>query len=322
MIIIRYIAMFTNFALVSLLTLGIEILRQQEIDRVLEEAKEEERQMREFQKAEIKNSWDDAVAEKKKIAAKPEPFLDPLEAGPSAAQNFAGADPFRKDRIKEQKEQMRKWVQEQISEKSEIKTNANQADKAYSDMLNAVEQIRESADKEEKEMREYLKNEVKTSNAALKAARIERTMNEDADFKSLSPAEKAMAASLNLHDNEDIAMDANGRIVRKDQFRGYSAAQVRRIIQDNEALLAFKREKAANEGDDADVWLTQQALQQQAMEQAHAAEQEMRLKETEFNLQVLKQQIELQKQRREGARTGKFGAIEPGYFDKFGMGCR
>jgi hypothetical protein len=217
---------------------------------------------------------------------------------------------------------MRKWVQEQVAEKAETKSASDTGDRAYADMLVAVEQIREEADKEEKEMKEYLKNEVKTSNAALKAARTERLTNEDADFKALSPTEQGMAASLNLHDNEDIAMDEHGRIVRKDQFRGYNAAQIRRIIQDNEALLAYKRDKAASDDGDEDVWMTQQMLQQQAMEQAHHAEYQMRERETEFNLQVLKQQIELQKQRRESSKTGRFGSIESGYFDKFGQSCR
>jgi len=300
----------------------METLRQLEIDRILEEAKEEERLMREFQKAQIKQSWDDAIDGRKTEIANTNVYLDPLESGPSAAQNFAGADPFRKERIKAQKEQMRKWVQEQVAEKAETKSASDTGDRAYADMLVAVEQIREEADKEEKEMKEYLKNEVKTSNAALKAARTERLTNEDADFKALSPTEQGMAASLNLHDNEDIAMDEHGRIVRKDQFRGYNAAQIRRIIQDNEALLAYKRDKAASDDGDEDVWMTQQMLQQQAMEQAHHAEYQMRERETEFNLQVLKQQIELQKQRRESSKTGRFGSIESGYFDKFGQSCR
>ena len=96
-------------------------LRSLEIDRVIEEAKQEEEGMKRYLNAEVKRDWEAAIAHKQDLAKIKEPSLDPLKAGVSAAQNFAGADPHRKDRIKAQQEQMRSWVFEQVAEKESLR---------------------------------------------------------------------------------------------------------------------------------------------------------------------------------------------------------
>lgn len=300
----------------------MERLKFMEIERVLEHAKEEERLMREYQKAQLKESWDAMVIEHKREKAEPEVFLDPLKAGPSAAQSFAGSDPRKAERIKAQQEQMRRWIQEQVHEKAENQSKRNADAEAYSNMLNAVETIRDAADTEEKEMKAYLNKTVTDSNAALIAAKARRAIDSEASWNSLTPAQQAAAASIDLRENENLAMDENGRIARRDAFRGYSKAQIRHIIQENEDLLALKRNNASSEGDANGVWEKQQVLQQQAMEHANYMEKTMRESETQLNLEVLKQQIALQKQRRAESNKNRFGAINPGFFDQFGQDCR
>jgi len=300
----------------------LEHIKHMEIDRILEEAKQEEFQMRAYQQAEMKKSWNEAAAQRAALKAAPEPFLDPLLAGPSAAQSFAGSDPSRGDRTRAQKAQMLKWVQEQMQEKAEIKSKADVADESYSQMLKAVEQIRDAADKEEAEMKAYLENSVKEGNQTLIASKRQREINKDADWNALSRAEKAAASSINLRDNEEMAMNEFGRITRRDAFRGYTDAQKRRIIQENEEQLARQRAGANADAESDEVWLKQQQMQMQAMEQAHHAEHQMRESETKLNLEVLKQQIALQQQRRAASKTSRFGTISSGFFDQFGNDCR
>ena len=50
---------------------------------------------------------------------------------------------------------MRRWIQEQLNEKAEIQSHKDDGDAAYAQMLKAVEEIRDAADKEEKEMKGY-----------------------------------------------------------------------------------------------------------------------------------------------------------------------
>jgi hypothetical protein len=64
----------------------------------------------------------------------------------------------------------------------------------------------------------------------------------DKDWNNLSAEDKLKATSLNLF-NEDTsqALDENGRIIRKDMFKGFTAAQKKRFFQENEALLYQRR---------------------------------------------------------------------------------
>ena len=86
-------------------------LRNMEIERVVAESKLEEDAMKKYLNEDVKKDWETAIAYKQSLMKNKEPEPDPLKSGVSAAQNFAGADPFRKDRIKAQKEQMRNgWL--------------------------------------------------------------------------------------------------------------------------------------------------------------------------------------------------------------------
>ena len=299
-----------------------ERVRQMEIDMILEQTTEEERQMKAYLNEEVKKSWD-AMVELKASQNKPEVELDPLQSGVSAAQNFAGADPFRKERIRNQKAQMREWVQQQVLEKQAF-ADAEKADRnSYSSMLTAIAEVRDAADKEEKEMQQYLNDTVREENFRLSAAKKERMAQEARLWTDLPLEEKKAATSINLRDNEDIAMDENGRIVRKDQFRGYNAAQIRRIIEENEAFLADKRSQEASHANDDLNWAMQQSLQQQIMEQAQQEENELRKAEMMYNLDVINQQRRDQSNKAAMEKINRFGGIDKGsLFEKFGSTCR
>ena len=291
-----------------------ERMRQMEIDRLIEESNREEKEMKDYLHADIKADWDRAKAHKASQEEKDD--FDITKCGVSAAQNFAGADPFRKERIKSQKEQMRSWVFEQMAEKQMLKNNKESSEKAYADMMVAVEEIRDAADREEKEMEKFLNDSVKKENEAL----VKIHHQNEADYRAWM-REKS-ATSIDLKDNQDLSMDENGRIVRKDQFRGYNEAQIRRILQENEDLRAYNREMVAAHASDEGEWATQQLIQQQAMELANHNEQELRKMEAMRNLAVIKEQMAAQRQRSEFNKKDKFGSVEEGFFNKFGADCR
>jgi len=298
----------------------IERLRQMEIDRVLEAAAEEERQMREFNQQQIKRDWERSIDLKKSIVPEEDP--NPRYSGPSACQNFAGNDPNKAVRVRAQQEQMRSWIQEQVAEKSYLARLDKDSNKSYADMLRAIEDIRDVAEKEEADMRKYLQRTVKEQNDMLAANRNKRWADEKLSWSSLPNEIKNAATSLDLKDNQDLAIDETGRIVRKDMFRGFNDAQKRRIIQENEALLAQKRAAMEAERGSENQWLIQQMMTQAAMEQANIDQMRMRGEETMLNLEIIKRQKELQQQKKDASVKARFGGIEPGFFDKFGTNCR
>lgn len=136
-----------------------------EIERILAASMEEERLMKEFQMKQMKQSWAEN-AERKKFektqSAGPDFDLD--RAGPASLQKMSGEDENRYDRIKEQREQMKVWIQEQIAQKQYLKHLDQEDDLNYADMIKTIDEIREATEREEAEMRKYVIRTVKADN--------------------------------------------------------------------------------------------------------------------------------------------------------------
>lgn len=183
-------------------------IRQLEIERVLEAAAEEERMLKQFTANEVRRNWESAIEMKRNVV--PETVPDPLVSGASAAQNFAGNDPNKVERIRMQQEQMRRWVQEQVAEKAHLSQMDKESSKSYSDMLKAIEEIRDVAEKEEQDMRKYLMRSVKEQNDVLAASRHKRWNDEKLAWTSLPLELKAAATSIDLKEDQELAIDETG----------------------------------------------------------------------------------------------------------------
>ena len=183
-------------------------IRQMEIERVLEAAAEEERMLKQYTANEVKRNWEAAIERKKNVV--PETELDPAKSGASAAQNFAGNDPNKLQRVRLQQEQMRRWVQEQVAEKAYLQQIDKDSSKSYSDMLKAIEEIRDVAEKEEQDMRKYLMRSVKEQNDVSAASRSKRWNDEQLAWSSLPLEQKAAATSIDLKENQQLAIDETG----------------------------------------------------------------------------------------------------------------
>lgn len=136
-----------------------------EIERILAASMEEERQMKEFQMRQLKQSWADNAARKQMEKTQPPPpDFDLSNAGPASLQNMSGEDVDRYERIKKQREQMKEWIQQQIAEKEYSKRSEQEEDLNYAEMIKMIDEIRDATEKEEQEMRKYVINTVKADN--------------------------------------------------------------------------------------------------------------------------------------------------------------
>ncbi len=136
-----------------------------EIERILAQAMDEERQMKEFQMTQIRSDWERAVQLKRSKDAEPRGVdFDNANCGPAAALKFSGEDTNRFDRIRLQKEQMRKWIQEQVAEKAQLKHLRHEEEMSYADMIKAIDEIRANTEREEKELRQYIQHSTKDYN--------------------------------------------------------------------------------------------------------------------------------------------------------------
>lgn len=128
-----------------------------EIERILAQAMDEERRMKEFQMNQVRSDWERAIDYKKTKEAEPRgPDFDNANCGPASALRFFGEDTNRVDRLKQQKEQMRRWIQEQVAEKAQLKHLQHEDEMSYAEMLKAIDEIRANTEREEKELRQYI----------------------------------------------------------------------------------------------------------------------------------------------------------------------
>lgn len=207
-----------------------------EIERMLAASMEEERQMKEFQMNEMKKSWSQSIQYKRELASQPPPKdFDSENAGPAAALRFFGEDSNRANRLQQQKQQLQKWIQEQVAEKAHLRHLQREEDMSYAEMIKAIDDVREATEREEREMRKYIQDTVKQYNKELALRQQDRnhqrnTMDADA------------ATSLDLF-NEDkcTAMNPDGRIIRPDMFKGFTEEQRKRILLDNQQIIQDKK---------------------------------------------------------------------------------
>lgn len=127
---------------------------------------EEERQMKEFQMRQLKQSWEDQANKKQfEKTQQPPPDYNPEIAGPASLQYMSGEDTNREERTRRQREQMKEWIQQQIAEKQYTKQVEMEEELNYADMIKVIDEIRESTEREEQEMRKYVMGTVKSDNA-------------------------------------------------------------------------------------------------------------------------------------------------------------
>ena len=105
-------------------------------------------------------------------------------------------------------------------------------------------------------------------------------------------------------------------------FRGYTPAQRRKLLQENEYLREIKRQQAESERQLEQEWAQSQALQLRMMEQAVYEEEQLRKFQSQSTYETIRQQAELQVAKREQEKKERMGAISSEFFNNFGRSCR
>lgn len=282
---------------------------------------EEERQMKEFQLRQMRESWETEISRKKAESMKPKtPDFDPTNCGSSSLQKLEGEDPQREERLALQRKQMRDWIQEQIAEKNYIKQFDKEDELNYAELIKAIDEIREATEREEEEMRKYVTDTVKLENLELAKAQNARRAAQN----TISDENNgAIPTSLQVFDeDQDLAMDEHGRILRKDMFRGYTKAQKQRFFEENQQIMRENILAKKNKDDGDTEWAMQMAMATRAMEQAEYEEMRMRNKLKEEQLAYLRDQIVEQQRINEDRKRMGIGAIGNEFFENFGKDCR
>ena len=129
-------------------------LRNEEYDRILQAAADEEAYMRKLQDEEVRRTWDEQMAHKKQ----------PQVEEPPSDFAIGHEDPYAKERERAQKEQMARWAREQTLQDRQRKKHEKDEDMAYADMLRAIDDIRGRAEDEEAQMRKEMTRKLREDN--------------------------------------------------------------------------------------------------------------------------------------------------------------
>lgn len=144
-----------------MLITDIEGQRNAEIDYMLELAAQEEKEMRRKLSQDLKRDWDASTKYKKE--SKDIEKQSDLESAGNAMQ-FSGLDDLQGERSKAQKEQMLRWTQEARQEAAYKKAKEFDEERAYADMIAAIEEIRDANANQEDDMRKHLNHSIADDN--------------------------------------------------------------------------------------------------------------------------------------------------------------
>jgi len=294
-----------------------------ETERVLAASAEEEKMMRKFQMDEMKKSWNEEIHQRRVNSSFPETRLEPENCGMAAAQKFAGEDENKYARSLQQKEQMRKWIQEQMNEKANINAKDKNDNLEYGNLMRAINIHRANQEVEDQQMRNYSKQVVNEENAILAARQIDRKSADSRQWKERPLEEILKATSIDLHiDDSTSELDSPTGKIRKDAFRGYTAKQNRMFLQQNEVLIQEKERLRHIERQREFDWAMQERYVHKALEQGVIAEQYMRQQKIDQQVEVLKQQMEENERYRKWHTDDRKVGFSKEFFESFGKSAR
>lgn len=290
----------------------LERMKAKELNRIMEEAAEEERRLKEFTNDQLKRDWQAKIIEKKV----PE-VVRGNEYDVSSFQTFSGEDKNRSDRIIQQQRQMRNWVQEQVAEKAIQKYTEHEERMQYAELLKTIDRVREESEAEEKAMASMAKR--------IQVIENEKVINEKRDRIAKEKAEHAndtIGLVMDLSEDQAVAMDEHGRITNKAAFRGFTEGQRTKLLMENEALRQMNLQRQQADAQFNLDWATQQFHSSRAMEEAHQEEKYLRHMENEKHLKIIAGQQSAERERKMQHKADRFGSIGPGFFSDFGKSCR
>ena len=297
----------------------LEANRFDEISKVLEVVHQEEKILQQRQKQELIESWDRSESlkqqEEAKLAAKD--FCH-LKLGVSSMQDFDGEDNNVEDRLYKSRLQQAKWNEEKLAEIAAKKRQENeQADDDFA-LFKAIEKVQLDQENEEKAMRRAMLQDINRENSEL----AEQARNTERMRREVSIIEDKKACLPIVDENRENALKEDGRVRNRDAFKGYTPAQVRKILLDNENLKNMKREEEEQKNQMHSLWRVQQQISTKAMEESVQNEMMMREQQKREILASLEKQREEQTAQRSFEKKDRFGVATNDFFGRFGASCR
>jgi len=198
--------------------------------------------------------------------------------------------------------------------------------KQYSDYVLEEDNLRSALAVEENNAKMEKRKEIDRKNLQ-KAEEVRNNRKNDKMQEKKEKLEEVMNAISDpfLSEETDFSYKASnkdGCRFRPDHFKGFSKDQIKYIFVENSAVVAEKRKLESHAEEERKDWDNFQATVVDEMERAEHDRQLRVQHDNQIQAETLKIQTRELKLKQAQMRKDKFGAIEEGFFQKFGQSCR
>lgn len=289
-----------------------ERARNAEIDAYLAMVANDEAELRKQKAAQMRDEWD-AQIKQKTMLKKQGREAEKYSFHNDTPMIFAGDDPLHKERVQQQRDQMRRWTEEDLADKEARKKQERDEDMAQAQLNMAINEVRLQQQIEEDQLKREVTRMILSENnelGAFKAKLREEEYRRDMEDRNCT-----------LVLGKDAVTDEHGFVSNKDSFRGYTKGQQKQLLLENEELMRLKKERDEQERLDEENWYRESLRLQRVMAEVELENERVRAAYRDETQDFLRSQVEDAKNRKY-AETADRGKIEGDFFAKFGTSCR
>ena len=272
----------------------------------------------------MKKSLQEQVTHPKNNALRMDGPINLNVCGPSSVQCLSGEDPEYIRRKKAQQEQVQYWCAEDTLEKKRASEEEQRREQEYAEYVLEQDRIRaelEEAALKKKEEEARLRQHENMEYARLARERKEQEM--EAEKQAQARQTHYLQTCPLLTEDTRLATNANAQHrFRPDHFKGYDKDTIKKIYQENDAVVEEKQEISNATANAERDWANCHAETIRQMERAEQAKQQRIEKENRAQREVLEQQRETLQKRKEDIEASKLPAIGTEFFQRFGQSCR
>lgn len=250
--------------------------------------------------------------------------IDITSCGVASAQHFSGEDPQFDERKKLQQKQLQEWCKIQMEEMENASMKQAEQVESYAEYVRNEDTMRTIIAEEEEIAKMNVTKSIMMDNIKTAKEVRDKKAQDDAMEKKLKEAEVLHAIS-DPHLTEETEFSKNHSAdhrFRPDHFKGFSEEQIKFMCKENDQVLREKQRLNDQNEIEEKEWAQYQADIVQALEAAEIERQQRVEYDNQIQADALKKQRLELKEKQERMRREKFGAIEEGFFQKFGRSCR
>ncbi|CCI41849.1 unnamed protein product [Albugo candida] len=268
----------------------------------------------------LENDWKLQCAQRQRVREEENKertvAIQPESCSLGAAQQFDGEDTMKAERLRLQALQSQNWISEQLRDKQAQQDEVWRQNCEYANYIVEIERLQSEMQQADDKERARIALEIQRYNNLM----VEKRKHLENQSLELEKTLEAHEIKMQMDRREEYGLSSLGN--RLDHWKGFSVADTRAFLAQNQALLEYKAKEQAN------------GLQKRQQERQQQEEWHRELISREYEMQLKKAHIEsdiqqtlgkqardaLEREKRQADRSK--GAFEPSFFQAFGRSYR